>query len=367
MVDELVTRSVQRDEVTPELLERVAALLHRAFDGWPDLGLSVSATDHLKWKMNGVLPELPAGIIAELDGRLASYRTLLGRRVLVKQEPKLFLHFVDAAVEPELQGRGVNRAMQQMMDDDFHGEFDLSIDDSSNRTIVRGRGRLGIIHEFGNPVRPYVLPLDAHRFVQDRSSKRMPLAVAAALLRIASIATRLVSRRGRGSDETCSVRTIDGFDARFDEFCAEAIAPFAFVAERTAAFLNWRYADPRGGDFTIRVAERDGQLLGYLVTRTGAELARVADILAAPDEAWVASVLLRDAVDAAREAGSAAVTCWLPERHPYRSALRSMGFVVLRRTTPLVYRAAAMPDEELAFLRERRTSMHLTEGDTDFI
>lgn len=139
MADGLVTRSMGHDEVTPELLERVAGLLERAFDGWPDLGLSVSATEHLRWKMNGVLPGLPAGIIAELDGRLAGYRTLLGRRLLVKQEPKLFLHFVDAGVDPDLQGRGVNRAMQQMMDDDFHGEFDLSIDDSSNRTIVRGK------------------------------------------------------------------------------------------------------------------------------------------------------------------------------------------------------------------------------------
>lgn len=342
MADGLVTRSVGRDEVTPELLGRVAGLLQRAFDGWPDLGLSVSATDHLKWKMNGVLPDLPAGIIAEIDGRLASYRTLLGRRLRVKQEQKLFLHFVDAGVEPELQGRGVNRAMEQMMYDDFHGKFDLSIDDSSNRTIVRGRTRLGTIHEFGNPVRPYVLPLDARRFLRSRSSKRVPRAVVAVLLQIASTATRLVSRRGRGTAGTCSIQTIEAFDDRFDEFCAEAVAPFDFVAERTAAFLNWRYADPRGGDFTIRVAERDGRLLGYMVTRTGAELMRVADILVAPGEAWVANVLLEDAVSWAREAGSAAVTCWLPERHPYRGALRSAGFVVLRRTTPLVYRAAAM-------------------------
>lgn len=367
MADDLTTRSVGREEVTAEFVGRVTGLLDRAFDGWPDLGLSVSATEHLVWKMNGVLPDLPAAIIAELDGRLASYRTLLGRRVLVKGEPRLFLHFVDAAVEPELQGRGVNRAMEELMYEEFHSQFDLSIDDSSNGTIVKSRTRFGAIHDFGNPVRPYVLPLDASRYLRGRSLGRVPVAVAALVLRIASTTRRLLARRARSHGAGCSMRTIDVFDARFDAFCAEAMATFDFVPERTAAFLNWRYADARGGEFMVRAAERDGRLLGYVVTRTGAGLTRVADILVAPEETSVAAALMEDAVRVGRDAGSTAVTCWLPERHPYRGTLRAAGFVVLGRTTPLVYRAAAMGEEALAFLQESDASMHLTEGDTDFI
>jgi len=367
MADEVTTRAVAHDEVTAEFVEDVAGLLNRAFGRWPRLDLSVSSADHLVWKMNGVLPGFPAALIAEVGGRLAGYRTVLARRVLVQGEPKLFLHFVDAGVDPELQGRGVNGAMQRLMQEEFHPRFDLSIDDGTVETIVRSRDRLGEVHEFGNPVRPYVLPLDTTRYLRARSRRRMAVPVMGLLLRAASMATRLIAEPQRGRRAACSIRTVEAFDARFDEFCAEAAAPFDLIAERTAAFLNWRYADPRAGDFTIRVAEREGRLLGYVVTKTGAELTSVADLLVAPGEASVAGALIEEAVRAGREAGSAAVSCWLPQRHPYRRALRAAGFVALRRRTSLVYRTVSMSAEELAFLGDRGTSMHLTEGDTDFI
>ena len=366
MADEVTTRAVAHDEVTAEFVEEAAELLNRAFDGWPRLDLAVSSADHLVWKMNGALPGFPAALAAEIDGRLAGYRTVLARRVLVQGVPKLFLHFVDAGVDPELQGRGVNGAVQRLMVEEFHPQFDLSIDDGTLGTIVRSRDRLGGVDEFGNPVRPAVLPLDATRYLRARSRRRM-VAPAALLLRVASMATRLVAQPRRGRRAACSIRTVEEFDARFDEFCAEAATPFDLIAERTAAFLNWRYADPRAGDFTIRVAEREGRLLGYMVTKTGAELTSVADLLVAPGEAAVAGALIEEAVRAGREAGSAAVSCWLPQRHPYRRALRAAGFVALGRRTSLVYRTVSMSAEELSFLGDRGTSMHLTEGDTDFI
>lgn len=311
MANDVTTRVIDRDEATAEFVEDIAALLNRAFDVWPGFELSVSSEDHLDWKINGVLPGFPAAIIAELDGRTAGCQVVLVKRVLVKREPKLFVHFADTAVEPDLQGRGVYRAIQ-LTQVQFHPRYDLAIDDSSNETIVRGRSRIGTTHAFGNPVRPYVRPLRAQRFLRARSSKRMLVAAMALLLNVASTVTRLLARPRRGRKAGCSIRTVDQFDARFDEFCAEAVAPFDFVPERTAAFLNWRYADPRAGDFTIRVAERDGRLLGYVVTRTDAEITKVADILVAPGETSVAGALIADAVRSARELGSAAIRCWLP-------------------------------------------------------
>lgn len=157
------------------------------------------------------------------------------------------------------------------MPEEFHPKFDLSIDDSSNGTIMRGRTQLGSIRAFGNQVWPYVLPPGAQRFLQGRSPKRMPMTEAALSLRMASTATRLVAQLSRQPGAECSTRTIEGVDARFDQFYREVSAPFKFIAERTAAFLDWRYAAPRAGNFTIRVAERDGRLLGYAVTKAGGE------------------------------------------------------------------------------------------------
>jgi hypothetical protein len=292
------------------------------------------------------------------------------RRVLVRGEPKLFVHFVDAAVDPAFQGRGANRATQQLMHDVYQPQFDLSIDDSNNPHMIRGRRRLGGgTQDFGNAVRPMVLPLDASRLVRadtEGGSGRLPAPLAALRLRAASRLARLSARQAPGPAAGCSIREVDTFDDRFDAFCADATAPFDFVPERTQAFLNWRYADPRSGEFRIRVAERGDALLGYVVFIERDDTTHVADLLVATGEPAMAGALLDEVVRHGRAAGTMAVSGWLAEHHPYRGAFRSRGFVPLGGTS-IVYRPVAMPAEELAFLARSDAAMHFTYGDTDFI
>jgi hypothetical protein len=289
--------------------------------------------------------------------------------VLVRGEPKLFVHFVDAAVDPAFQGRGANRATQQLMHDVYQPQFDLSVDDSNNPHMIRGRRRLGGgAEQFGNAVRPMVLPLDAARLVgtdHEGASGRLPAPIAALRLRALSRLARFSAREHRGPPD-CSLRPIETFDDRFDAFCASATAPFDFVPERTQGFLNWRYADPRAGEFTIRIAERGGELLGYVVFIDRDDTTHIADVLVAPGEPATLGALLDEVTRHARAAGSMAVSGWLAEHHPYRAAFRSRGFVPLGGTS-IVYRPVAMPAEELAFLERSDAAMHFTYGDTDFI
>lgn len=368
MPDDVVARAVEHDDVTPTFLNQAVAVLDRAFGGWPQVSLrdDVSAVDHLTWKASGPIAGFPAFLATEVDGQLAGCRTVLVRRVLVRGEPKLFVHFVDAAVDPAFQGRGANRATQELMYGTYQSRFDLSIDDSNNPHMIRGRRRLGGGTEaFGNAVRPMVLPLDASRVARAESG-RLPALVATLRLRAASRLAQLRARGHRGHATACAIREIDSFDQRFDQFCARAVSGFEFVPERTRAFLNWRYADRRSGSFTTLVAERETEVLGYVVFVERAETTHLADILVAEDEPSVAGALLDEVVQHAEIAGSAAVSGWLAERHPYRAAFQARGLVPLGGTS-IVYRAVSMPAEELAFLERSDASIHFTYGDTDFI
>jgi len=145
MPHDAIARPVDRSEVTPEFLERAAALLDRAFGGWPRVRLreGVSPVDHLAWKSDGPISGFPAFLVSEVDGQLAGCRTTLARHVLVRGERKLYLHFVDAGVDPAFQGRGANRATQELMYTKLHPLYDLSIDDSTNPHMIDGRTRTG--------------------------------------------------------------------------------------------------------------------------------------------------------------------------------------------------------------------------------
>ena len=367
MPNNVTARTIDRDEVTREFLEQAAALLDRAFGGWPrvELPKGVSPVDHLAWKSNGPLLGFPAFLVSEVDGQLAGCRTTLARRILVRGEPKLYLHFVDAGVDPAFQGRGANRATQELMYGKLHPLFDLSIDDSTNPHMIHGRTRLGDPHQFANEIRPAVLPLIPSHLARTEAG-RLPAPLAALRLRLASTFARLRNRQHQGGTSDFTIRTVSDFDERFDAFCTEASGPFDFICERNAAFLNWRYADPRGGAFTIHIAERNGALLGYLVSTVTVEATHVADILVAPNEVAVAGELIDHVISQARASDSPSVSCWMPERHPYRGVLGAAGFFSLGDTAVL-YRPVSMPAEQLAFLERPDASMHFTYGDTDFI
>jgi hypothetical protein len=46
--------------------------------------------------------------------------------------------------------------------------------------------------------------------------------------------------------------------------------------------MNWRYCDPARGRFTVRVAERNGKILGYLVFKISEGSGYIVDLLALP-------------------------------------------------------------------------------------
>src|SRR5690606_5373908 len=96
---------------------------------------------------------------------------------------------------------------------------------------------------------------------------------------------------------------------------------------------------PRAGRFTIRVAEADGEVLGYSVIRTARATADIADLLVLPGRPDVAEALVRDAVAVSKQSGSSAVRSWMIRGHPYEALLGNVGFVRVRTSTKPVFHA----------------------------
>jgi hypothetical protein len=152
-----------------------------------------------------------------------------------------------------------------------------------------------------------------------------------------------------------------------DAFCATAAAPFALVHRRTASSLNWRYCDPRGGAFTVRLAEQEGQVLGYLVLAARGEVGHVADVLALPRRLDVVRSLVEDALRILDEAGVVRVRCWMPAVHSYNVVLRLYGFLPGPGRTGAVWSPRRLDANALSFLHEPEAPVHVTLGDSDHV
>ena len=164
-----------------------------------------------------------------------------------------------------------------------------------------------------------------------------------------------------------SIETLERFDGRTDRFFDEAARPFDFLVVRHQEYMNWRYCDPGAARFTVRVAEQEGSILGYLILKVSEGEGYIADILALPGRADVVRSLIEDALHRFREAGLEQVNCWMIARHPYNGILRRYGFMNSGRKVIFTYRAESLDDEVLAFVADAGARIHLTQGDSDWV
>jgi hypothetical protein len=341
----------------------MARVLLRAFGTWPSFpDPSISPEDHLRWKFDNHEIARKIHTVAEYEGRMISVRLRLMQTVLVRGRPALLRQAVDDAVDPEFQGRGVNRVMSDYFEDhlitgDVAMNFSTSVIahkrlESEYRTFGRellvlyralglralsSLGRAGPGQAFGRRVR------------------------ARGILR--ALATAVQTKRV-GPIE---IHGLERFPESVDRLFEHSQREFDWILLRTADYLNWRYAHPSAGRFSIRAAFQREELIGYCVVRIGGPLAHIADLLTMPGRTDVADALVLDALEVAAGSGADAVVCWLLADHPYFELVLGRGFIVTDATSGCLVKNEKLEPDALDFLDRPEVRVHVTAGDSDWI
>jgi hypothetical protein len=319
--------------------EAVARMLTSAFPRWPRAEITVPPVEHLRWKLSSHPEAAPLSIVTEHDGNVVGFQGYWLQAVKLDDQELLSRHAADFAVDPGFQRMGIKVAMRQKAQvDNPRRTFQFHFDPPSNHpAFVHMRRK--------NPTR-------APNLLANR--------VEARVLQVEDFALP--------HDETAwTVHNVPQFDDRADALWDAASPQFRLLVARRHAYLNWRYADPRAGRFTIKIAELDGRMLGYAVSRLSYGRGFLSDIFALPGRIDVVRSLVASAIADLRAAGAQQVECWLPEHHPYWEALNHYPFDHKRRTVD--YRAA--PANEylgriiVPFLDDPRAPIHVTMGDSD--
>jgi hypothetical protein len=350
---------------------QIVELLSRAFRRWPEFEIPASAIEHLRWKMRSDPVAGRHHWVGVLDGRIVVMRLRVIRRFRVRGRDCLARDGVDAAVDPDYQERGLYGAMvDQSKERPQYYEVDFGIWYSSNPRLQRRDARKGS-KRLANPIQVLQKPYRARAIVRRRHERyggRLPAPLAVLRITLETALNRIGHRPYlRPLRPGWSITTQERFDARFDAFFDEAARPFDFLLVRGSDYLNWRYCEPAAGKFTVRVAEQDGKILGYLVFKISEGNGYVADILALPERLDVVRSLIEDALRLLREARVELVSCWMIARHPYNGILRRYGFVDSRRDVGFVYKAVTLDPEAFDFLEEANARIHLVHGDSDWI
>jgi hypothetical protein len=91
--------------------------------------------------------------------------------------------------------------------------------------------------------------------------------------------------RGLGRrDRSVEIQLVERFGPEFDEFWERACRGYEIIPKRSSEYLNWRYLEHPDNNYRSFIAERDGQICGYLVLHAvslkNGEGGRIVDILA---------------------------------------------------------------------------------------
>jgi hypothetical protein len=353
------------DEV--QLLE----LLARGFQRWPAFELPVSPLEHLRWKMRSDPLAARHHYVTEIDGKIVAMVLRILRRIRLRGRDYLAKDGVDAAVDPRHRSRGLYAAMADFARADSpEREGDLGCGFSSNPRLQPRMFRFGN-RPLANRIQVLEKPYRARAIATRRQTKyggRWPASLLALGIRLRA-ALNMMGHPPYLSPAklACSIVTAERFDDRIQGFFDEAAKPFDFLVVRSKDYMNWRYCEPAGGHFTVRIAERQGKILGYLVFKISERTGYIADLLALPGEFDVVRSLIEDTLGLFRDAEVEVASCWMISRHPYNGILRRYGFLDSKRDVGFRCRPITIDHSELALLDDPRTRVHLCHGDSDWI
>jgi hypothetical protein len=315
--------------------EAILELLEASYDSWPSHEITCTKLDHLRWKLFSRDAVRRCQVVMEAGGRIIGLNAVFRQQIKLKDRLRSSYQFVDLAVLPAYQHRGVIPA--------------------ARRFAIDARVPYGDVL-FGPP---RINPRPGSR----ARERKQPELRRNAYLRVVVLEGPVVLR-ARARTSTWLVRTPARLDGRFGGFWEEAARPFDLISAPDEEFLNWRYCDPRAGRWTVHTGEEDGRLLGYIAYRISNDHAYVGGLLALPERLDVVEGLLEEMMRALHRQGVVTAQCWSSSSHPYRAVLRDLGMDAKRRHVRITVHVEG---EDVSELQRRDAALHIVAGDTDLV
>ncbi len=310
--------------------EGIVELLEVVFKGWPQIDLSCSPLDHWRWKFENNPIQKRFITVAEIDDKIIGCLHIIPLMLKIGDDIYLCSTSVDFAVHPDFRERGVSKKVGPLcVEKRREGGVNLDYHITGNPILIKG-----ILKD--RPRFPYnVINLVRIRDI-NKQLEVMPVEKAWLtkygyyLIKISNDFKNALKGKPRKHD--LSIHKIDRFSENINEFWKVVSGHYKLIVERSRDYLNWRFCDPRAGDFVVKQAEEDGCILGYSVLRINRyrpdyPVGFIVDLLTLPDRLDAADALAADAVQFFDDSDINIVNYQVVKGHPYEGVLKRHGFV----------------------------------------
>jgi GNAT superfamily N-acetyltransferase len=340
-------------------------LLDLVFDAGPWKDLDCSHLDHWRWRYEDNPLGEPIVSIAELDGKIIGCSHAMIREL--KLGEKIYLHTSggDAAVHPKYRGQGIyNRLKRQLkvIEEDLGIYYHTAI---STNPIIMARN---IRHK---------VPRFPHHFVGlVKTSKLKKHLGYMRNTRGKYLVEKIAHAQYSGNIKVpkqnfVHIDKIQEFDSNFNKLWDQVAPGYDRIVKKTSEYLNWRYADPRGGQYEIFAVTDDSEALGFIVLRirrppfVSAPEGYLVEIVTHQDDDCTAKLLFSHAVKIFKENGIDTIHYWGILGNSHTELLKKMGFA-RTKDFMIVYRKY-LPEGLLQLETTSPKRIHMVQGDFDHI
>jgi hypothetical protein len=127
------------------------------------------------------------------------------------------------------------------------------------------------------------------------------------------------------------VEEIQRFDDNIEKFWERISGNYDFILERGGQFLNWRYCDPRAGNYLVMQATKEAEVLGFMVLNLETdgvyEEGFISDLLILPERLDVADFLFGKACEHFDKKGVNSITYLAVKGNPLLNISSRHGFI----------------------------------------
>ena len=302
---------------------QIAPLLKSAYGHWPFFDIKCSPVDHWRWKYidSPHHKNLLIEILHENEIIASSHNIM--HNLIINGKKYLASYGTDACVHPKFQGRGLYKILMNSYAQHVRGDFTymvtvnpkvLSSSSQKRETpyrfpyIVKSLNRISDINQHinANELNHETRRKLKHLIDRARSSPIIP------------------------PDPNIKITQVNQFDKNIESFLEQVNESYKFIKHRTRDYLNWRYLDPRAGNYNVRMVVENETVIGYGVFRINKlekyHVGYIVDLLTFPDRLDTAEALLLDGLGLFRDNKVNQIVSQVVEKNPFERLFNKYGF-----------------------------------------
>jgi hypothetical protein len=351
--------------------EGIVELLELAFDGWPKFDLLCGPLEHWRWKYQDNPLRMNQIVVGVSNNRIVGCLHYPSLRIKIGNRVCLSTQGTDLAVHSDFRRKAI---FNKMMDLGLkmRKESGIQLHYSLSWNPILSKTSSTFYHRFPHRVMRFFKIYDVSLQLKKQPIKYGFIYKYGFHLAKLSNKWKNTFRPSHPSSYDFHIGKMTHFDERIEEFWGEISNYYHFVIERSRDYLNWRYCDPRGGDYLVKIAQTGAKILGYMVLRINRHqrdypIGYIADLLTLPERPDVATALVEDAVNYFDGHSINMTLCMVIKNHPYEAILRRNGFITKGEKPPLFYREYVEVDELGRLEADSRSHIHFAYGDLDVI